>query len=323
VRVVVYGAGAIGGGIGGRLAQHGHDVVLIARGAHHDAIKAHGLRVASPDEDVTVDVPVVDHPGRLTFADDDVVVLAVKGQDTMPALHALAAVAGPHVPVVCAQNGIENERLALRLFANVHAMHVMMPATHLEPGVVVVSSDPIGGLLDLGRYPTGTDATSEALAEALTASRYSSFAKPDIMRWKHRKLLMNLGNAADAACGPDARKSIVVQRAQAEGEACFAAAGLPVASVEEDTARRGDLLKLRPVAGMRRGGGSSWQSLERGRGTIEADFLNGEIVLLGRLHGVPTPANELLQRTANRLAREHAPAGSMSVAELDAELEAG
>jgi hypothetical protein len=58
------------------------------------------------------------------------------------------------------------------------------------------------------------------------------------------------------------------------------------------------------------------QSLTRGTGTIEADHLNGEIVLLGRLHGVPTPLNELLQRLANTFARERRPAGSMPVAEL-------
>ncbi|NUT26811.1 MAG: ketopantoate reductase family protein, partial [Streptomyces sp.] len=65
-----------------------------------------------------------------------------------------------------------------------------------------------------------------------------------------------------------------------------------------------------------RGGGSSWQSLTRGTGTIEADYLNGEIALLGRLHGVPTPLNELLQHLANTFARERREAGSMPVGEL-------
>ena len=55
---------------------------------------------------------------------------------------------------------------------------------------------------------------------------------------------------------------------------------------------------------MTRQGGSSWQSLRRGTGNIEADWLNGEIVLLGRLHGVPTPVNERLQAVANRMAHE-------------------
>ena len=58
---------------------------------------------------------------------------------------------------------------------------------------------------------------------------------------------------------------------------------------------------MKPIEGVRREGGSSWQSLARGPGSIEADYLNGEIVLLGRLHGVPTPANELFQRLAGQV----------------------
>ena len=70
MRFVVYGAGAVGGVIGGRLAEHGHDVALIARGAHYEAIREHGLTVESPETTVTVPVEVVDHPSKLTFTDD-------------------------------------------------------------------------------------------------------------------------------------------------------------------------------------------------------------------------------------------------------------
>jgi 2-dehydropantoate 2-reductase len=75
-----------------------------------------------------------------------------------------------------------------------------------------------------------------------------------------------------------------------------------------------------PVPGQPRNASSSWQSLARGTGTIEADYLNGEIVLLGRLYGVPTPVNVLLQQVANRMAREGLPPGSMTVADLEAQL---
>jgi 2-dehydropantoate 2-reductase len=65
------------------------------------------------------------------------------------------------------------------------------------------------------------------------------------------------------------------------------------------------------VPGHDRRGGSSWQSLARGLGSVETDYLTGEIVLLGRLHGVPTPANELLQRLANEMAAERRRPGSV------------
>jgi 2-dehydropantoate 2-reductase len=318
VRFVVLGAGAIGGVIGGRLAQHGHDVALVARGAHHDAIRDRGLVVESPDEVVTVSVPVVDHPARLAIGSDDVVLLCTKTQDTAAALDVLAAVAPPDTPVVCAQNGVENERMALRRFDPVYAMCVMCPATHLEPGVVRASSSPVSGILDLGRYPSGVDDVAEGVAAGLSASTFDSVARADVMRWKYTKLLMNLGNAIEATVGRTPRAAELVGLARDEGVACLRAAGIDFASAEEDAQRRGDRLRLRPVGGERRGGGSSWQSLARGTGSIEADYLNGEIVLLGRRHGVPTPVNAALQQLANRAARQRRAPGTVPEAELDA-----
>jgi 2-dehydropantoate 2-reductase len=105
------------------------------------------------------------------------------------------------------------------------------------------------------------------------------------------------------------------QRVRAEGVAALDAAGIDHASPEEEAPFR-DLIRLQPVGGRKRQGGSSWQSLARGTGSIEADYLNGEIVLLGRMHGVPTPVNELLQRMAGRAAREGTPPGSISPDEL-------
>src|SRR5205823_5182629 len=196
-------------------------------------------------------------------------------------------------------------------FAHVYGMCVMLPATHLEPGVVVAHSAPITGLLDVGRYPYGVDDLAIAIADDLSASTFESVPRDRIMRWKYTKLLMNLGNALEAACGTAARGSGLYRAARAEGVAVLEAAGIDFASEDEDRERRGDRLHQQPVAGQRRSGGSSWQSLARGTHSIETDYLNGEIVLLGRLHGVPTPVNELLQRIANELARMGAAPESM------------
>ena len=94
------------------------------------------------------------------------------------------------------------------------------------------------------------------------------------------------------------------------------AAGIDVVSDDEDRERRGDRIGMRRIAGERRGGGSTWQSMARGAGELETDYLNGEIVLLGRLLGVPTPANELVRQVANDLARRGAPPQSMPAADL-------
>jgi 2-dehydropantoate 2-reductase len=319
MRFVIYGAGAIGGAIGGRLAQHDHEVVLIARGEHAAALRRVGLHLRSPDDRAVVPVTVAEHPAAVDWRADDAVVLAMKSQDTATALRDLATVAPPAVTVVCAQNGVANERAALRRFEHVVAMCVMLPATHLEPGVVEVASAPVTGLLDVGRYPDGVDGRVEALSAALRASTFESIPRPDVMRWKYTKLLMNLANAVEACCGDardDAAARELAARARAEGESVYVAAGIDHASAEEDAARRADKLQLRRVDGRRRGGGSSWQSLTRATGSIEADDLNGEIVLLGRLHGVPTPVNAVLQRAANALAHDRRPPGSLDARDL-------
>jgi 2-dehydropantoate 2-reductase len=176
----------------------------------------------------------------------------------------------------------------------------------------------VPGILDLGRFPGGLDDTAQELAAGLRDAGFHSQPRPDIMRWKYAKLLMNLANAVEALCGRDdlAGLDAAAQRLRAEGETVLRAAGIDFVSVAEDAARRRDILRLRPVAGQERAGGSSWQSLARGTGTVEADYLNGEIVLLGRLHGVPTPVNETARRLVLQAAAAKLAPGSMTPAEF-------
>jgi len=312
MRFVVIGAGAIGGVTGGRLHQHGHDVVLVARGAHHDAIRSRGLTIQCPTGEVTLDVPVVDRVDRLALGVNDVVLLAVKSQDTAGVVADLAPIAPEGLPVVSMQNGLENERVLLRHFAHVYGVCVMFPATHVEPGVVQANSTPVEGLLDLGRYPSGVDETAVSVSDAFRDGPFVSEVRPDIMRWKAAKLLLNLANAIDAVCGLEGAGGELYARAQAEGRAVLDAAGVEYVSEEEDAERRGDLLQMRRINGERRVGSSGRQSLARGTGHIETDYLNGEIVLLGRLHGVPTPVNARLQRLAAEAAGERRPPAAMT-----------
>lgn len=316
MRFAIVGAGAVGGVIGGRLFESGHDVVLVARGRHLEAIRSAGLTLASPAGSVVLDIPSVGHPAEAAIGPGDVVIIATKSQDTAAALDAIAACGSEGFAVACAQNGVRNEEAALRRFADVYGICVMAPTAYTDPGIVEAYSAPVSGMLDIGRYPSGTDATSEAIAEAFSKSTFESIARPKIMRWKYRKLLMNLYNALEALLGPGSWPDEITKAIMDEGEQVLSAAGIDVATEDEDRERRGDLLSLARVRDRRRGGGSSWQSLARGLGSIETDYLNGEIVLLGRLHGIPTPANTLVQRLAEQAARQKATPGSVSAQDL-------
>ncbi|TMS00028.1 ketopantoate reductase family protein [Nonomuraea basaltis] len=313
MRYIVIGAGAVGGTIGARLHQGGHDVLLIARGAHYEALKRDGLRLITPETTETLDIPAADGP--VPARDDDVLILATKSQDT------IAALAGwpSDLPVVCAQNGVDNERMVLRRFSRVYGMCVWLPAQHLEPGVVAAYAHPYSGILQVGLYPQGVDDFAEQIATDLgkpSSGGLVARAVPDVMRWKHGKLLGNLANAVEALVGHVDGRAAVVERARAEAATVLDRAGIAYATPEDERQVRGHQADARPIEGITRGGGSSWQSLARASGSIEADYLNGEIVLLGRLHGVPAPVNEVLRSEANRFAREKLPPASMPLETL-------
>ena len=319
MRLVILGAGAVGGTIGGRLADAGYDVMLLARGEHADVMRRDGLRLATPERVIQVDVPVFDRAQDLPLRDRDVLILTTKTQQTAALLD---QVPRRDLPIVCAQNGVANERISLRRFPDVYGMVVMLPAVHLEPGRVDAQGTPYSGLLDVGRYFHGVDDVAVAVAEALSASGFVSQPVERIMRWKYAKLLRNLGNALEALCGHDLDDDgiKIIQeldtRAKDEAVRCYRAEGIDWASDEEWMQRRQKQVQWAPVEGRNRGGGSTWQSLARGAPTLEGDYLNGEIVLLGRKHGLPTPVNALLQQEAAALARAGGRPGTMRPSEL-------
>ena len=197
--------------------------------------------------------------------------------------------------MVCAQNGVENERLALR--------HLLGRLRRVRD--VAGRPSAAGGGAGLvgahARHPRhrcrtgkGRADKAEALASSSVRAGFSSHAVTDIMRWKYAKLVMNLGNAVEAMCGPEARVSEISVLARREGIG----------------GARGRRHRVRSGRGFRGPPGQPdhpqglrWRPTARrrfivaepgpGHGAIEADYLNGEIGLLGRLHGDPTPVNSM------------------------------
>ena len=325
MRYIVYGAGAVGGVVAGRLHLAGIETVVIARGENLRVLRESGLALKHPgaQDPEPLRLQTAGHPSEIAFRPDDVVLLTMKSQDTTGALDDLRLAAGDRIPIVCVQNGVENERIALRRFANVYGVLVFMPASHLEPGSVDVGLWDPCGVLDIGRYPLGTDATAEAIAADLVRAGFVSEANPRIMRLKYAKLLQNMVNAVQALLPPKAEAADILDQLRGETEACYAAAGVDCALMAEMMAR--SALTRGNVPGIGSGGwrgGSTWQSLVRAAGTSETDYLNGEIALLGRLHGVATPANGTVQLLVERLARSGGAPGSMTPEELRAAIAA-
>ena len=322
MRYIIYGAGGIGGGIGALLQQVECEVVLIARGDHLTAMQERGLLVQRPGGETRIPVSAVSHPSEIEFRDDDMVILTMKGQDTANALDDLERYVSPEIPIVCGQNGVANERTVARRFLNVYGMLVVMPATFLVPGEIALFGAPQPGLLDSGRYPRGVDPTVTRLCDDLSRAGFNARPDPAVMRLKHGKLLDNLGNAVGALCGEQALRTAeggvraFMRRMRDEAVACYEAARIDYASRSEVAERRAETFTAGDIPGVERGGSSTWQSFRRGRPAIETDWLNGEIVLLGLEHDVPTPANRALQLMAKRALRAGLRDGAVPIDEI-------
>ncbi len=292
---VVVGAGAVGGAIGGGLALAGHHVTLVARGAHLDALRARGLTLVMPRETHVLRLPVTASVGDVALR-DRIVIVATKSQDTAAAL---APIAERNVSIVCAQNGVANERLASERFDEVLGLVVFAPLAHLEPGVVRIHSKTTLGGLELGLWPTGTSPRAEEIVRDLAGAGFDARATADIRAWKYGKLLSNLGNVLEAIGGRAALKRPWLAPLIGEAERCLAASGEHWVSLDDLRARFANV-----DDDGERGGGSTWQSLARGT-PLETDALNGEIVRMGHALGIPTPANEAMVALARRAETEH------------------
>jgi 2-dehydropantoate 2-reductase len=321
VRVAVIGAGAIGAPIAAQLYEHGHRVVLVARGANFDVIANDGVSVATPDRTRRSKVDVVNGIAALTLERSDVVMLCVKSQDTAGVLEQLLRIASKEMPVLCAQNGVANERLVSQHFTNTYGVCVMSPASYLEPGHVEVFSSPVIGVLDVGRWPTGVDETADEVSKLLSDSGFASRVTEEIETLKWGKLLSNVLNALEVLCGSSALGDDLADRVRREAAACLSAHGVDVARATLLADERSQLVHYHPIGSIRRVGNSSWQSVLRGTGNVETDYLNGEIVALGLRYGIATPVNELLQRRTNEMARLGRTPGTVPVVELFDELE--
>ena len=142
MRIAVFGAGGVGGYFGGRFARAGADVHVIARGAHLQALREHGLRVRSVKGDFTVRVPATGDPADVGPC--DLVLFCVKTFDTEAAAGKLAPLVGEDTAVLSLQNGVESEDELARAVGEGHVMGgaAFIFAGITGPGVITHSGGP-------------------------------------------------------------------------------------------------------------------------------------------------------------------------------------
>jgi 2-dehydropantoate 2-reductase len=292
MRIAIMAAGAVGGYFGARLAKAGHDVVFIARGAHLDAIRTHGLKIESVLGDL--------HLRNVNATDDlksvgpvDVVMFAVKLWDTETAGEQTRALLGPDTRVVTLQNGVDSVE---RLVPILGSEHVVGGTTHVvtvmpAPGVIRQTSP--FAQFHCGRPHAQPDAKLQAFVDAARAASIDAILSDDIERDRWLKFIFLAGTSGVTAstrmplgpvmADPDTRaffrtvmqevhtiaraKGIRVPDDYIDRQMAFAAAAPPTVKA------------------------SQLNDLEAGN-RLELDWLAGKVVALGRELSIPTPANE-------------------------------
>jgi 2-dehydropantoate 2-reductase len=324
MRFIVYGAGAVGSTIGGHLFKTGHcNVVLVGNPEHVDRIKESGLRLIAADEEFILKVPACKLASELVpFRNDDVVLLTAKSQHTLRCLGQLKNAGAPRtLPIFCCQNSLVNEPLATRVFDKVYGVMEVMSAIFLEPGTVInPKTGRADGFLEVGCYPRGLDDLAQAVSTAFCEAGFAGGVNRRVMKAKGAKTLINLSNAFEAITNKGYGSGGFIAKAREEAMRIWSAAGIEWEPYEEFLKRvHEDQALYRMPKGYERLGprSSSWQSLLRGTGNIEAEELNGDVVKLGRLLNLPAPYNEVLWRVAVEMAKKKEKPGKYTVQQLE------
>lgn len=285
LRVAVMGAGAVGCFFGGMLARAGHEVVLIGRPAHVEAIRRDGLRLQATTFDEHIRLEASTEPEAARGA--QLVLFCVKSTDTAEAAAQLRPLLSPDALLVSLQNGVDNaERLRGLLDQPVSAAVVYVATEMAGPGHVLHH-----GRGELVLEPA---AGVERAAAALVAAGVPTDISGNVRGALWAKLLINCAYNALSALARQPYGQLV----QGEGVPAvmdqLLAEGLAVAQAD-GVVLPGDVAEaVRRIAQTMPGQFSSTaQDLMRGKRS-EIDHLNGHLVKRGDVLGVPVPANRVL-----------------------------
>lgn len=284
--IAVMGAGAVGCYFGGMLARAGHEVVLIARPQHVEAIQRNGLRMETRAFDEHVHLRASSDVAGVQGA--DLVLLCVKSPETESAGRAMQPFLSADAMVLCLQNGVDNaERLRMVLPRHEIAAAVVYVATEMAgPGHVRHHGR---GELVIEPSPKG-----QMVAQAFTAAGVPTEISDNVRGALWLKLVINCAyNAISAIAqrpyGENVRSDGVPDVMHDVLEECMAVARA------EGVQMPGDVdAAVRTIAQTMPGQYSSTaQDLARGKRS-EIDYLNGLIVRRGAALGISTPVNRTL-----------------------------
>jgi len=323
MHVVVYGAGAVGSVLGGLLSLQKHDVYLVCRENHADAIRENGLHVRSATGDYVAHPHVTTELTREHLVESACVLFTVKSHDTLESAEALAAAIPKDTPVVSFQNGMGNEEVLSEHLEYVYSGVCRMTCQMVQPGHASFRGN---GRLVVGRFPKGSDAFARSLVRAFDAAGFAACVSRNVTADKWLKLAVNTQSAFHAVIDPrdhDANefnelKACVLEETQ---KVLKAAKIRPKSCDGKDSSIDEMIADLRRPRMPRAGHGmkvhnSTWQDLYLKRESIESPRFHEPIITLAGEHKIPVPHNQVALETVLRCHRDAAGPGTVRLREV-------
>jgi 2-dehydropantoate 2-reductase len=293
VRVAIVGAGAVGAWIGARLAKSGADVVLLARGEHLRAIRAGGVVIRGPGDELVVRVAADDDPHAIGIC--DVVFFCVKAYDAEAAAAALPPLLDRDTAIVPLLNGIDHLNVLAAAVGPEHVLGGMAAvfAERIAPGVIEHRGGPDSiafGELDGRRTPR-----AERLLEICRSAGIADDLSEDI-RWVMWQKLAYI--SAQAGLTAVTRLPLGVIRDSPPTFELYARVldeVLAVAAAEGVTIREGAAGRMLDIVRALEPGAFSslHDDLVAGR-RMELEALHGAVLRRAGIHGVAVPACETI-----------------------------
>jgi 2-dehydropantoate 2-reductase len=321
MKACIYGAGAIGGWIGTRLARAGCQVSVVARGATLDALQLHGLRLDQAGQPLTAPVQSSASPAEL--GPQDLVVVAVKAPAMAEVARGIAPLLGPHTVVLTAMNGVpwwffegfggRHAGTRLQAVDPGGAIAAAIPARHIIGCVVHAScaltgpgavKHHFGNTLIIGEPSGEKSARAQALAALLAGAGFDAVLSEQIQKDAWYKLWGNMtvnpisaftGATTDRILDDELVRSFI-SSVMLEAREIGARIGIPIAQQPEDRHQ-----VTRKLGAFKT---SMLQDVEA-RKPVELDALVTVVRELGQLTGVPTPFTDALLGLARLHARVH------------------
>ncbi len=316
MKIAVIGAGAVGSVIGGLLSKAGEDVTLIGRKPHVDAINNNGLILDAESGKMVIKVKAAEN---LDFK-PDLALLTVKTQDVETSVRKAQLFLSGTL-VVTMQNGVQSDDIVAGVLGkeNIISSVVIYNCEFLEPGKALYSKTFTKTAFLIGE-PFGAKGNRIQSLSAMFNKALPTDISEDIRGAHWTKLLWNLITAVPAVTGlsyqegnhyPQIRELNI--NLMKEGLEVVKVAGIETAPVPGFPLSLIETLAKMPLSEassmmkktIESGGeqhtlGSVLQSIKRGK-TTEVDFMNGEIVNLGKKNGIPTPANTLMVKLVHQV----------------------